>query len=315
MLVAPAGAGKTRLMQYVLARTPLRQLPTATTRAIRPGEQEGREHLYLSVEEFQRMIEDSELLEHQVIHGNLYGMPLKAVENALDSGEAIIADIEVLGASLARETYPENVVSIFIQPPAIGSLIERMRERRESEAEIGKRLLRVPLELRYAEGCDYVILNDKFDHAAQLLHKIIEAELSGKRGSVAGDALIPFHFEYTARIIPVYRDEALRRMTTPHDLAAPFTEDTLPHIAALNCLHNELKIASDENALINSDKRDGDYIPPISLEYRRSGDTEQIAYNYLYLLDQRISAPPGWVWTPVEALARALRTVLTERAT
>jgi guanylate kinase len=302
-------------MQYVLGRTPLHQLPTATTRDIRPGEQEGREHLYLSIEEFQRMIDNGELLEHQVIHGNLYGMPLKAVEAALDSGQANIADIEVLGATLARETYPENVVSIFIQPPSIGSLIERMRERRENEAEIGKRLLRVPMELRYAQGCDYVILNDNFDHAARLLHKIIEAELSGKRGSVAGDNLIPFHFEYTARIIPVYRDESLRRMSAPHDLAATFTEDIFPHIAALNCLHRELNVTPDENALIGSDKRDGDYLPPISLEYSRSNDIEQIAYNYLYCLDQRISAPLGWAWTPVEALPHTLRLALTERAT
>lgn len=137
-LVGPAGAGKSRLLKYVLERTPLRQLPTATTRSIRPGEQEGREHLYISRDSFRDMIDNDQLLEYQVIHGNLYGMPRKPVEAALDSGQSIIADIEVLGAARARETYPDNVVSIFIQPPSIGALIERMRERRESEAEIGK---------------------------------------------------------------------------------------------------------------------------------------------------------------------------------
>ncbi|MEO8394256.1 MAG: guanylate kinase, partial [Chloroflexota bacterium] len=66
-------------MKYVLERTGLQQLPTATTRPIRPGEQEGREHLYVSRETFQHMIESDQLLEHQVIHGNLYGMPRSAV--------------------------------------------------------------------------------------------------------------------------------------------------------------------------------------------------------------------------------------------
>lgn len=315
MLVAPAGAGKNRLMQYVLGLTPLRQLPTATTRAIRPGEQEGREHLYVSVEEFRRMIADGELLEHQVIHGNLYGMPLKAVENALDGGQAIIADIEVLGATLARETYPENVVSIFIQPPSIGTLIERMRERRESEAEIGKRLLRVQMEMRYAEGCDYVVINDQFDHAAHLLHRIVEAELNGQRGTVPGDELIPFHFSYSARIIPVYRDETLRRMNTPHDLAATFKENELPHTAALRCLQQELHLKTTESALTNSDRRDGDYLPPITLDYRRDEDGEHIAYNYLYCLDQRIPPPPGWDWTPSDVLPQALRPAIAECTT
>lgn len=315
MLVAPAGAGKNRLMQYVLGKTRLKQLPTATTRAIRPGEQEGREHLYVSVEEFQRMIGDGELLEHQIIHGNLYGMPLKAVENALDSGQAIIADIEVLGATLAREHYPENVVSIFIQPPSIGTLIERMRERRESEAEIGKRLLRVPMEMRYAASCTYVVINDKFDDAANLLLRIVEAELDGKRGSIAGNELIPFHFEYSARIIPVYHNETLRRMNTSHDLAATFAENELPHSAALQCLQRELKLRTRESALTSSEQRDGDYIPPISLEYRRDEAGEHVAYNYLYCLDERIPAPAGWVWTPADGLPQALRPAVAECAT
>src|SRR5579871_2392976 len=162
-LVGPAGAGKNRLMRYVLERTPVTQFPTATTRPIRSGEQNGREHLFVSLTEFQHMIETDELLEHQVIHGNLYGMPRSAVEKAINDGHSLIADIEYLGAARARAIYPDNAVSIFIQTPSIGTLIDRMYERHETTAEIGKRLLRVPKELDYARECNYRILNDTFE--------------------------------------------------------------------------------------------------------------------------------------------------------
>lgn len=314
MLVAPAGAGKNSLMQHVLRLTTLTQLPTATTRAIRAGEQEGREHLYVSVETFKRMIDDGELLEHQIIHGNLYGMPLKTVEDALDSGKAIIADIEVLGATIAREHYPENVICIFIQPPSIGTLIERMRDRRENEAEIGKRLLRVPMEMRYAASCNYVVINDQFDQAADLLYRIVQAELNGERGSETGDTLIPFHFGYSACIIPVFEGETLRRTSEPHSLSTTFTEDVLPHLAALRCLRHELHLDAREAALTSSDRRDGEYVPPVTLEYRRDGDKEHVDYNYIYCLEERIAAPEGWEWVSCETLPEALRPAVAECA-
>ncbi len=313
-LVGPAGAGKNRLMKHVLERTDLHQLPTATTRPIRHGEQEGREHLYVSLDKFHQMIDSDELLEHQVIHGNLYGMPRSSVEAALDSGQSIIADIEVLGAARAREIYPENVVSIFIQPPSIGSLIERMRERRETEAEIGKRLLRVPLELEYARTCPYVILNDKFDHAAELLYQIVTAELRGEHKTDLGDPLIDYRYTFDAQITPIYRDKALRPTSAPNALMATLTGDELPHQAALRCLQNKLALDVSERGLLNGNKQDGDYLPPITLRYSRDAQTETISYLYLYCLDTRINTPKGWAWTAVEALPEKLRLAVPECA-
>jgi len=302
-------------MKQILGQTSLSQLPTATTRPIRAGEQEGREHLYVTREEFQRMIDNGELLEYQVIHGNLYGMPRAAVERALDSGQSIIADIEVYGAAHARETYPENVVSIFIQPPSIGTLITRMRERRETEAEIGKRLLRVPMELEYADDCPYVVLNDSFDHAAQLLQRIVETELEGTSETVTGDTLIVYRYRYDAEIIPVYREEALRRTSPPHDLTAAFSANELPHLVALRCLQDELGIPPRETALLTSDKKDGDYLPPVALDYRKDEYGEHVTYDYLYCLDERIDPPAGWAWTPIDALPEPLRPLAFECAT
>ena len=312
-LVGPAGAGKNRLMKYVIERTSLHQLPTATTRPIRAGEQEGREHLFVSRETFQRMIETDQLLEHQVIHGNLYGMPRSAVEAALDSGKSVIADIEVLGADRARAIYPENVVSIFIQTPSIGTLIGRMRERRESEFEIGKRLLRVPMELDYACNCLYVILNDSFERAADKLYRIVAAELQGERATDQNDLLINYRYRYEAQIIPVYRAEMLWQEAAPHILTAIFkANDEMPHEAALRCLRSELGIEVDQSALMTSDQRDGNYLPPVMLDYSDDAQGERVSYQYVYCLDERIEAPEGWTWKSVDALAETLRNAVLE---
>lgn len=297
-LVAPAGAGKNSLMRHVLALTDLRQLPTATTRAIRPGEQEGREHFYVSMSEFERMIEADELLEYQRIHGNLYGMQRKAVEDAINSGQSLIADIEVLGVARARAAYPNNVVSIFIQAPSIGTLIERMRDRDEREAEIGKRLLRVPMELAYAPQCDYVILNDSFERAAGTLYQIVAAELRGEHSS-AGDPLLDYRVHYLARSIPVYHDEVLRCDEPVQYPAIPFTSSEMPHEAALRCLRDVLKVEPRDENLVCGGAQDGQYQPPVMLDYAEKGDDEWITYVYAYQLDQRITPPAGWSWSPL----------------
>jgi len=316
-LVGPAGAGKNRLMNYVLERTNLKQLPTATTRPIRAGEQEGREHHYVSLETFQHMIDTDQLLEHQVIHGNLYGMPRAAIEAALDSGQSIIADIEVLGAARARKTYPENVVSIFIQPPSIGILIERMGERKEKAAEIGKRLLRVPMELEYGCNCEYAILNDSFERAAEKLYQIVATELRGERGMVQSDPLVPYRYQYEAHVIPVYRDETLWNAALPHVLVATFdATEEMPHQAALHCLRSELGVSADEEALIAGGKPDGDYLPPVALEYSNDegGAGERVEYIYVGCLDERIDPPPGWTWKSVNALPESLGSAVMECA-
>ncbi len=304
-LVGPAGVGKNRLMKAILAQTDLHQLPTATTRAIRAGEQPGREHHYVSLAEFQRMIDAGELLEHQVIHEQLYGMPRAAVESALNSGEAIIADIEVLGAARACEAYPENVVSIFIEPPSIGVLIERMRERRESSAEIGKRLLRVPMELAYAPYCEYVILNDVFESAAERLYQIVRAELNHARGTVPAGQPQSYDYTYVVRVVPVFGDEALQADA----LSTPFNPEELPHEAALQLVSDVLGIDGSDRALIAGDQPDGGYLAPLQLDYSHA-DGEQITYTYGYKLDARLTPPTGGQWV---LLSAALPSVMPER--
>jgi guanylate kinase len=174
-LVGPGGAGKNALMNAVLGRiADLRQLPTATTRPIRPMETDGREHLFVTTEEFHRMARDNELLEWQEVHpGRFYGIPRSTVENALHNGEYLIADIEIIGADILRRTFPANIILIFIAPPSMQILEDRMRARGENEEEITKRMNRAQIEMPFKEKCDYVIINDEMESAVDQLYDII----------------------------------------------------------------------------------------------------------------------------------------------
>ena len=123
VLAGPTGAGKNTLMNAVLeANLDLSQLPTATTRGIRPTEQQGREHLFVSHAEFERMITDHELLEWQKVHTNLYGVPKQTMEDSLAQSLDRIMDVDVLGALTLFRLYPRNIVLIFIQPGGVGSV-------------------------------------------------------------------------------------------------------------------------------------------------------------------------------------------------
>jgi guanylate kinase len=195
ILVGPPGVGKNAMMNNVLDRiASLRQLPTATTRPIRPTEQHGREHLFVTRDEFQRMIDQDDLIEWQVVHGHQYGTPRSTVQQAMSQGQDLIADIEVLGATYLRSAFPENVILIFVQPPSIDELVHRMHNRGETETEIRKRMERVEMEMRYAPQCDYLITNDSIDRASDILRGIILAEYSRRdlrRLRLASSTLTP----------------------------------------------------------------------------------------------------------------------------
>ena len=138
LVIGPPGVGKNALMNDALKHfDDLRQLATATTRRPRPTEQEGREHLFVTPETFREMIARNELLEWQEVHPNkFYGVPRASIENALASGEKLIADIDVLGATYIRSLYPGQVVLIYIEPPSVAVLEERMQQRGENRADI-----------------------------------------------------------------------------------------------------------------------------------------------------------------------------------
>jgi len=176
VLSGPAGVGKNSIMQHVLAKKNiLRQMPTATTRAIRPGEQEGREHYFVTLDQFRKMIADGALIEYQENYpGMFYGTPRQQLQRALEAGDKIIADIDVKGASELKRAFPDNVVVIFVAPPSLDDLETRLNTRGNmSEAEIAERLKRAPWELDFARQSDYQVVNDDLEASVEAVCKII----------------------------------------------------------------------------------------------------------------------------------------------
>ncbi len=192
-LVGPSGVGKNTLMRAAMERVPgLRQLPTATTRQKRENEQEGREHFFFSREGFQGLIESGRLLEHQIVHGEWYGILRETIETAIRQQDDLLADIDVLGAVALQREYPENAVLVFIAPPTKKALERRIRARGKiSEEELARRMQRVDFEMQFAAQSDYLIINDDLEQAIQALVGVVLAEQSRRlRQGLTVSALI-----------------------------------------------------------------------------------------------------------------------------
>lgn len=180
ILVGPGGVGKNTLMEAVLPRFDhFSQLATVTTRPIRPNEVPGKHHIFVTSDEFERMIEAHELVEYEQVHpGKYYGVPRSPLERAIVAGHDLIADIEISGAANVRAAYPRNTIVIFIKPPSLEVLAERMRARGEKESGIAERMARAARELPFADQAHYVIINDEGESevAIQQLYNVIAAE-------------------------------------------------------------------------------------------------------------------------------------------
>lgn len=299
IIIGPPGSGKNTLMNYVLARTDnLSQLATATTRPPRDYEQHGREHLFVDTDEFTRMINAGELLEWQQIHRTqrLYGIPRRVVEDAIQHGHDLIADIEVLGATYIRSLYPDNSVLVFIMPPSLDELAERMRRRGDSEAEIAERLKRVPTEMAFAQLCDYTIVNDQVETASAALLEIVQGERARYlRGEAAP------RIASAAAVVPVYGGEVLLPDGPPAQLALSSGE--IPHETILRYLSGQLRIETSPHLLARPGNSpfEGSFLPPSAVHIEQDNSAKAVTFTYVYLLPQRIAPPPGWAWVPYSA--------------
>jgi len=307
VLVGPPGVGKNTLMNTVLGKVDnLRQLPTATTRPRRPNEQQGREHLFVNRDEFQKLIDTKALIEHQgqEVHGELYGMPKAAVAEAIAHEQDLIADIDIFGAADLRALYPDNAVLIFIQPESVVDLKSQMQARGETEAEIEKRMRRVELEMQYAPLCDYLITNEKgnWAEASEILYAIILAERSRRALlNLRTERHLPRHkFTYVTSVVPICGEEVLYRSTAPHFPTAQLTYGEFPHDAALRALRQDFELEAIVTNLFDGGDGKGRsgsaFILPVSLENHAEEHYQQIVFVYLYRFGSRIKPPPGWEW-------------------
>jgi len=168
-----SGVGKsTVLSQVMAARSDLRFSVSATTRAPRPGEQEGVSYYFVSKETFADMIQKDAFLEYDAHMDNYYGTPKAQLEEKLESG-SVILDIEPNGAFQVRQAWPEAVL-IFIAPPSMEELERRLRGRGDtSEEQMRLRLSRAQWELEQGQKYDYMVVNDRVETCAEKILNII----------------------------------------------------------------------------------------------------------------------------------------------
>ena len=176
IVAAPSGAGKSSLVNATLARDPQISLSVSfTSRAMRPGEVNGKHYHFVPAAEFEAMIAAGDFFEHALVHGDWKGTARQSVEPQLAAGQDVLLEIDWQGAQQVRAKVP-GAVSVFILPPSRQALEDRMRKRgQDSEAVIAQRMAAAREEMSHFDEFDYVIVNEDFDTAVQEMCAIFQA--------------------------------------------------------------------------------------------------------------------------------------------
>ncbi len=176
MVVAPSGAGKSTLVNALLAREPGIKLSISyTTRAPRTGEQNGREYHFTTTDDFLARRQRREFLESAEVHGNYYGTSRLQIAEQLQAGIDVLLEIDWQGAQQVKRQFPD-AVGIFILPPSIAALEDRLKKRGQDDSQvITRRILAAGGEIAHAPEFEYVIINQEFASALSELTAIIQA--------------------------------------------------------------------------------------------------------------------------------------------
>ncbi len=177
VISAPSGAGKTSLVQAVLAARPALVLSVShTTRTPRPQEIDGRDYHFVSTPRFRQLAAEGAFLEYAQVFDNWYGTGREQVERRLQAGEHVLLEIDWQGARQIRQALPE-CVSIFILPPSRAALEQRLRARRTDETSvIARRLADAAADMSHCLEFDYAIVNDRFEQAVADMLQIIDGK-------------------------------------------------------------------------------------------------------------------------------------------
>lgn len=175
----PSGAGKDTVINALFEkRSDIRFSISSITRAMRPGEKQGEKYNFISVDEFKSMIAENGFLEYAEYCGNFYGTPRAAVEQWLKNGETVLIEVDVQGAEKIMQIYP-GANYVFIMPPSLGKLKQRLTMRKTDSAEVIKRRIEAAEnEIKKAAKYDFVIINreNELERAAKEFCKIIDGE-------------------------------------------------------------------------------------------------------------------------------------------
>jgi guanylate kinase len=178
VLSSPSGAGKTTLSRMLIAENPdLKMSVSVTTRPIRPGEVDGRDYHFIDQKKFDTMVAKDELLEWANVFDNSYGTPRAPVEAALAMGQNVLFDIDWQGTQQLRGRSPKDVVSVFILPPSVQALEQRLHTRaQDSDEVIRGRMKKAGDEMSHFDAYDYIVVNDNIGIAFEAVKSILRAE-------------------------------------------------------------------------------------------------------------------------------------------
>lgn len=170
-----AGSGKGTLMKELVKKYDNYALSvSATTRAPRPGEVDGKDYYFVTKERFEEMIANDELIEYAYYVGNYYGTPRAFVEKSLDLGDDIILEIETQGGLKIKKMFPDAVL-MFIMPPSVDEIYNRLKKRgTETEEVIQQRMEKASQEATVVENYDYLMINDNLDKCVTSIHNIVQ---------------------------------------------------------------------------------------------------------------------------------------------
>ena len=178
VLSSPSGAGKTTITRALLERDHhIAMSVSATTRAPRPGEIDGRDYHFVTPQRFQKMVEAGEFLEHARVFDNSYGTPKAEVEQALAAGRDVLFDIDWQGTQQLAQNARADLVSVFVLPPSLAELERRLKGRAQaSDAVVAARMAKAGDEMSHWREYDYILVNTEVARSVASVTAILEAE-------------------------------------------------------------------------------------------------------------------------------------------